>query len=153
MDYNNGSQYGYDVIHTSPLMDSFDSPYLQVPSKMRDPQYGAVGTTKQSLAPPAKKPYFPPRDNYRPAKPQKQTRYHLDARTLGREHDLDKAFFGGRHMIPINGAIDTNGMLTVFIFILILIVVVNSVHLKNLTKQVDVLTCKNRSMESQLAQK
>ena len=71
MDYNNGSQYGYDVIHTSPLMDSFDSPYLQVPSKMRDPQYGAVGTTKQSFAPPAKKPYFPPRDNYRPAKPQK----------------------------------------------------------------------------------
>ena len=149
MNYDHGTSYGYDQIQTSPLMDNYDAPYMQVPRILRDRQYTSAALRSRDMKPVGNNATY-----YRPGAPVKHVT--LDSQTIGR-NDIVEPFCGIHKMIasmrkPPSGGVDinTNGMMTVFIFVLILIVVINSIHLKHLTKQVDRLACKNRAISSQL---
>lgn len=143
MDYDHGSSYSYDQIHTSPLLDSYDAPYMQVPQILKDQQYAAAASPKYAIKPVATNAtYYTPGIQERRAPLASQTIGHNEtAEPFCNIRKLITAMKPAKHdTVDIN----TNGMMTVFIFILILIVVINSVHLKHLTKQVDMLTYKNR---------
>jgi hypothetical protein len=151
MNYDHGTSYGYDQIQTSPLMDNYDSAYSQAPRKIRSPQHAADASMSRDMKPARNNASY-----YRPRAPMRK-RVPLDSQSIGRP-SIDETFCSMRRMLatlqkpPANSVdINTNGMMTIFIFVLILIVVINSVHLKQLTKQVDILACKNRAMFSKLA--
>lgn len=139
MDYNHGTDYGYDQLQTSPLLNNFDNPYLEVPRVLRDQQYAASAVRSHDIRPaPDNVGHY---DQYSPV--ARKSRVPLDTRQIIIQQAAKKD--EGMCGFP---DVNQNGMLLVFIFILILVAVVNSITLKHLAKQVDHLRCKVRNLQS-----
>jgi hypothetical protein len=132
MDYNNGSVYGYDQIQSTPIMNTFDNPYLQVPRIARDRQYVASAGNYHSSG------MIPSNHHEGCTSESIRKPNQLNVETAVKKE--------GMHNMPIPDG-DKNGMLLIFIFILILMVVVNSVTLKHLTSQLKCLRRKTRDLQ------
>ena len=129
MDYNHGTNYGYDQLQTSPLSNTFDNPYLEVPRILRDQQYKASAVRKNDIVPsPVNAGHYA---NYSPI--ARKSRVPLDTHQIA----INKMFKQDDGMSNMN--IDKDSMLHIFIFILILIVVINSMTLKHLTREISYL--------------
>jgi hypothetical protein len=131
MDYNNGSVYGYDQIQSNPIMNTFDNPYLQVPRVARDQQYAASAGNYNHIG------STPTAHRVEPTLP-----INMPIVNPSTQHE-------GMCNAP-NIYSDKNGILLIFIFILILMVVVNSVTLKHMTSQLKHLRYKTRDLQSRV---
>ena len=146
MDYNRGTSYGYDQLQTSPLLNNFDNPYLEVPRILRDQQYAASAVRSNDIVPaPDNVGHY---DQYSPV--ARKSRVPLDTRQIIIQQAAKKDK-GMANLADVD--VNQNSMLLVFIFILILIVVINTMTLKQLNKQIDHLYCKTRSLQSAINNK
>jgi hypothetical protein len=119
MDYDSGTSYGYDQIQTSPLLNDFDNPYMEVPRILRDQQYTASAVRNNDTIPaPANLGHYA---QYSPI--ARKSRIPLDTSTIEAMGDMSN--------------IDQNGMMMIFIFLLIIIAVINTITIKNLGKQIE----------------
>jgi hypothetical protein len=133
MNYNGGTNYGYDEIQTSPLQNNFDNPYLEVPRILQDQQYASSAVRSSDID------HHTSRKMHMPVNAQQIAIKHTS------ENDE------GMHSLT-NINVKQNDMLLIFIYILIIIVAINSVTLKHLNKQIEHLQHKTIYMH-QLATK
>jgi hypothetical protein len=125
MDYNHGTNYGYDQLQTNPLSNTFDNPYLEVPRILDDQQYASSAVRKHDIIPaPVNAGHYA---NYSPI--ARKSRVPLDTYQIATKGDEGMS----------NMNIDKDGMMYIFMFILILIVVINSITIKHLTREVGYL--------------
>jgi hypothetical protein len=109
MDYSYGTSYGYDEFQVSPLLNNYDAPHLQMNKMFADEPYRKAVTGSYD-APPFVPPPPPPR-------PPQDTSKIPQSFSLGAE--------------SISGG-DIDSAIMVFVAILLLIVLLNTMRVRQL---------------------
>ena len=160
MEYNNGSGYAYDQVYANTQLDNYDAPYTTVAG---DPPHRTMKSAQIPSQSPVASYYEAARRSYHSPDssligPENPETYHLDGTTrpsrdgvpgpVGKMLDCGCGCRGGKRISQLRdvkdkllaGDIDLNNVYMFFIFILAVILIVNSMNMKHLKDQVKMLT-------------
>ncbi len=144
MDYDDGSTFGYDQVGPSMLTDDYDAAYT--PSAINAKLAGQPPTCSnqerhRTMLPPPRYGTERPIASYEEY--NMKPRRTLDSQSIGRRPVTESFSMPGLSdgaSLQMPGGLDINSILLLFIFVLIIIMVINSINLRHLAKQVKMLT-------------
>ena len=165
MEYNNGSGYAYDQVYANTQLDSYDAPYTTITG---DPPHRTMKSAQMPPRNPvasyyetARRPYYSLDSSL--LGPENPEAYHLDGTThplrscrcsrgipgpIGKILDCGCGCRGGKRISQLRevkdkllaGDVDLNNVYMFFIFMLAVILIVNSMNMRYLKDQVKMLT-------------
>lgn len=168
MEYNNGSGYGYDAVYANTQLDNYDAPYTTVvgdpPHRTMKSAQMPSRNPVASYYDVAHRPYHSPDSSLLGSENPKT--YHLDGTTkplsrgcgcgcgsgipgsVGKMLDCGCGCMGAAKVSKLrevkdkllSGDVDLNNVYMFFIFMLAVILIVNSMNMKHLKDQVKMLT-------------